>query len=102
MSYLYKINIVVDEDEEDIQVQNTIDETVRKALMKMPFVEVIGEQIVELDKSVCGKCSCCGAWTSDKDSTRSIDEFSDGCLIEGKWWCDICLPRSHPKSFWGS
>ena len=58
MSYLYKINIVVDEDEEDIQVQNTIDETVQKALMKIPFVEVVGEQIVGLDESVCGKCSC--------------------------------------------
>ena len=102
MSYLYKISIVVDEDEEDIQVQNTINETVQKALMKIPFVEVIGEQIVELDESVCGKCSCCGAWTSDKDLAGSIDDFSDGCLIDGKWYCDICLPRSHPKSFWCS
>lgn len=100
MSYLYKINIVVDEEEEDIQVQNTINKTVRKALFKLPFVEIVSEQVAGLDVSVCGRCSICGAWTSDKDLEGSVDEFSNGCLIDGNWRCDICLPRSHPKSFW--
>ncbi len=99
MSYLYKINIVVDENEDNVQIQNTIDDMVQRSILKLPFAEIVSQQIVTLNNDICGKCSSCGAWTSDRNSNEYIDEFSDGCLIDGKWLCDLCLPSYHPKSF---
>lgn len=71
----------------------------KRAIKDNDYMEIVGSQIVELDNEICGKCTCCGAWTSNQDNEECVSSFSDGCCIDGKWLCDICLPSEHPKSF---
>ncbi len=99
MAYLYKLNIVVENDSENITLQNNIDNSLEKVLEPFSNVHFVSSSIHELDNSNYGKCCTCGAWVSDHDKPNCIDEFSDGCIIDDKWFCDICLPAEHPKHF---
>ena len=99
MSYLYQFNIVVNDKERSEEVEREIANLLENAIKDNDYVEIVGSQIVELDNEICGKCTCCGAWTSNQDNEECVSSFSDGCCIDGKWLCDICLPSEHPKSF---
>ena len=99
MAYLYQLYVVVDKSLDDLQSENLVNEMAEKAFSGNSFTEVVGARFLELDTAVCGKCCKCGAWTSDKENPECIDGFSDGVLIDGQWWCDLCLPTEHPKHF---
>ena len=47
----------------------------------------------------CGKCSNCGAWTTDREKPNYIPELNDGATVEGKLLCDECLPSDHRWAF---
>ena len=94
MAYLYQIYIVADEENE-----RNIDSCIEKAFENYADIEVVGKKIADLDTGICGKCCKCGAWTSDKDKEEHIEGFSDGIFINGKWFCDLCVPPNHPKAF---
>ena len=47
----------------------------------------------------CGKCHICGAWTSDKEKEGFIPMLNIGTRINGKLFCDLCLPKDHPLAF---
>ena len=98
MSYLYKLYIIVDDDSDNLSNQSIIDEAVEKEVEKHSNMFYIGSKICELTNNY-GKCCQCGEWVSDHDLTGYIDGCSDGCIIDDKWWCDLCLPNDHPKSF---
>jgi hypothetical protein len=38
-----------------------------------------------------GRCCNCGAWTSDTRDRRKVKELSNGAVLDGKWYCDLCL-----------
>lgn len=99
MAYLYKLFIVVEDDSENIYLQNSIDDSLENLLKKYTNVQFVGSSIHELENDNCGKCCKCGTWVSDHNKRNRIDEFSDGCIIDEKWFCDICLPSEHPKHF---
>ena len=99
MAYLYKLYIVVDDDSENLLYQNIIDDAVEKAFDNHTNINIVSAKITELDNSICGKCCRCGVWVSDQETVGCIDGFSDGCIIDGNWWCDLCLPADHPKHF---
>lgn len=99
MAYLYKLNIVINEEEENLQIENEIEESIEDRFGKANQVEIVGARVIELDNSICGKCHYCGAWTSDLDNPEHIAGFSDGCIVDGVWVCDLCLPKDHPKAF---
>lgn len=99
MSYLYQINIVINEKEENIQIENEIEKVIEKYFENKDCLEIVGSQTIELDDKICEKCHGCGAWTSDQDNPEHVSSFSDGCRIDGVWLCDLCLPSDHPKAF---
>lgn len=99
MPYLYNLYIVVEDDPENISAQNSIDEKIELLLKDRSNADIVGATIHELDTDNCGKCCRCGCWVSDWEMENYIDGFSNGCRIDGEWWCDICLPTDHPKSF---
>jgi hypothetical protein len=47
----------------------------------------------------CGRCSNCGGWASDKEKPGFIRELGIGARINGKLFCDECLPPDHPLAF---
>ncbi len=99
MAYLYQLYVVVDKPINDLQAEQMVDEMAEQAFSGNSFTEIVGAGISELDPAVCGKCCKCGAWTSDKDNPECVEGFSDGVFLDGKWWCDLCLPPEHPKRF---
>lgn len=99
MPYLYQLNIVVHEEEENIQIENEIENVIEDKFKNRNCIEIVGSQTIELNNMICGKCQRCGAWTSDQDNWEHISSFSDGCYMDGAWLCDECLPLDHPKAF---
>jgi hypothetical protein len=100
MAYLYNVSIFIDDDSDNLEYQNVIDDLLDKGIARYSKLEYVSARIIELDHcSNSGKCSNCGARVSDHDEENCITEFSDGCIIEGKWYCDLCLPEEHPKHF---
>ena len=99
MSYLCKLYIVIEDDLEKPIYQNILDRKLEEAFNNYPHINIVGSKVCELDNRNCGKCCKCGSWVSDQDLVDNIDGFSDGCLINGEWWCDLCIPPDHPKSF---
>ncbi|MFT9078468.1 hypothetical protein [Ethanoligenens sp.] len=47
----------------------------------------------------CGKCTVCGAWATDYGQPGAFSELSNGAVVDGKWYCDVCLPFDHPNKF---
>lgn len=99
MPYLLKFYIVVDESEDDIAIENSIEEAINSVLSNDSRLELVGTTTSDLDKSICGKCCKCGAWVSDQENKRCVEGFSDGSRINREWWCDICIDSNHPKRF---
>ena len=104
--FIYKINILVNDNEDNAQIQYQIDEFVQKALddflNEVPnnYLQFLSTQIVDLQQtSNLGRCSQCGEWTSDSRYEGYVEEVSNGSRVDGKWFCDICLPESHPNHF---
>ena len=99
MPFLYSINIIINDDSENLDLQNEIDDIAEKAFSNQSNVEIVSTTITELDNTICSECCKCGVWVSDKETCTSVSQFSDGCIIDGKWYCDLCLPADHPKAF---
>ena len=102
MAYLCNLYIVIDEemDVTDNRINGFIDQIMDLDLSDNDLSTcIVGANICELNKTICGKCCKCGAWVSDQQNVDSIDGFSDGCCIDGKWWCYLCLQENHPKHF---
>lgn len=47
----------------------------------------------------CGKCACCGGWTTDMEKADPVQGLSHGAVVDGKLYCDECLPPDHPWAF---
>lgn len=62
--------------------------------------EYLSEQYVDLTGvRNFGRCCVCQAWTSDKRQIGAVEEMSNGAEIDGKWYCDVCLPKDHLNAF---
>jgi len=53
----------------------------------------------DTDKDNIGKCTVCGAWTTDLDACDAVDTVSYGAKIDGLLYCDEHLPPNHPRAF---
>ncbi|MDR3292739.1 MAG: hypothetical protein LBT20_01385 [Clostridiales bacterium] len=56
------------------------------------------------DENKWGSCAACGARTSDwrekhTAAWRGEHFLSNGARIDGKWYCDLCLPEEHINHF---
>lgn len=100
MSYLYKLYIVVNDDPENVQRQDVLDAIIEKSLSCHLNIDLVGSKICELNNN-CGRCCNCETWVSDQEKSDHVEGFSDGCIIDGNWFCDLCVPPNHPKSFIG-
>lgn len=47
----------------------------------------------------CGQCNHCGAWTTDCEKEAPIEELASGATVDGKLYCELCLPKDHPLTF---
>ena len=102
--YIYKINLLVDGETEDLQKQNMIDEIIDKAIVHLKSnmdISVLSYQLVEVNNQTenHGICLNCGVFTSDHTKPDPILEASNGAKVDGKWFCDLCLPEDHPNHF---
>lgn len=79
-----------------IGVDETLDIEGKK--VELQWIQTSANTLDE-DKENCGKCSVCGAWTTDRDKDGCISELSDGAVFEGQLKCDICLPQDHRWAF---
>lgn len=62
--------------------------------------EYLSEQYVDLTGvRNFGRCCVCRAWASDKRQIGAVAEMSNGAEIDGKWYCDVCLPKDHLNAF---
>lgn len=102
--YVLKANFVVEESIENLELQQTLDDqfeaitnNMQKSGVKIKHVSSNYIEISEIDN--CGNCCICGAWVSDFMKEPHIEELSNGAVIKGRWYCDICLPKDHPNHF---
>ncbi|MBS4537061.1 hypothetical protein GOQ27_01220 [Clostridium sp. D2Q-11] len=51
--------------------------------------------MLDLSSYNCGKCSFCGQWTTDREKTNAIEGICNGSTIDGRLFCDECLPNNH-------
>ena len=60
-----------------------------------------GTSMVSLAPEImnCGKCSSCGAWTTDREKDEQIEGLTNGATLDGKLLCDECLPEDHKWAF---
>lgn len=56
---------------------------------------------IELDEKNmnCGNCANCGQWVTDCEKPGRISDLCNGARIDGKLYCDECLPRGHKWAF---
>ena len=88
--YILKVNYLVD---------GTI-ESVKPLEEQIKMGECISEQYVDLSHNTnFGRCCLCQTWTSDKRKKNAVSEMSNGAILNGAWYCDVCLPDWHPNSF---
>lgn len=98
MAYLFQMYIVIEDSIDNVQFQSEVERHIEESLTRFHNSELVGSRICELGRN-CGKCCKCGSWVSNQELDDKIEGFSDGCVINGEWWCDICLPHDNPKSF---
>jgi hypothetical protein len=55
--------------------------------------------VLDPENMNCGKCSNCGAWTTDREKDSIITGLSNGATYDGALLCDECLPRGHRWAF---
>ena len=103
--YILKLNLLIGTSANDLHTQNFVEDTIvdtTKTLSKNCNCEIncVSTEIIEIDDScVFGRCVNCGEWVSDSRLSDCVREFSNGAMINGKWYCDICLPDDHPNHF---
>ena len=99
MPYLYNVCLVIEDEPNNLFHQNIVDNALEDRIKRHPGIHFVGSRISELDTGNFGRCCRCGAWVSDQEQISHVDEFSDGCMINNAWWCDLCLPNDHPRRF---
>lgn len=100
--YVYSVNFVVSGDCEDCHVQNLIDEKIINALKDFNDAEVefVSAQLSDLSVSRnYGRCAKCGVWVTHAQLPGAVSAFSDGDVVNGEWYCDLCLSEDHEKHF---
>lgn len=95
--YIYHIAVVIDGDE-DLQLEYNLEKRVVQSL-KCTRAEYVSSWSEVLDGQNYGRCTKCGAWTSDWTKKMRISSFSNGAQVNGEWFCDLCLPEDHPNHF---
>lgn len=95
--YIYRVNVLI-KGEENLMLEEKID-TVLKDSLTNSLGEHISSTIVTIEGTNFGKCVKCGCFCSDRRKKDYIVDFSCGAIVNGKWFCDICLPLDHPNSF---
>jgi len=76
-------------------IQHTLDYTEDSELGLLSSRPIILDEM----SMNCGKCHTCGTWTSDKKKEGFIPLLTIGTCINGKLYCDLCLPEDHPLAF---
>ena len=56
----------------------------------------------DTEKDNIGKCSVCGAWTTDSDGKNTVNTVSYGAKVDGLLFCDEHLPLNHHRAFYSS
>lgn len=95
--YLYHLSVLID-GTENLALEHELDEILQNHLTGR-CAELVSSASELLAGENYGQCVSCGAWVSDRSAPDSVRAFSDGAKIEGKWYCNLCLPQGHPKAF---
>ncbi len=88
--YIYQINVLIEGDENP-----ALEQQLEAALP----LEVVSARTIQMTGENFGKCARCEAWVSDFRRKDAVREFSPGAKMDGKWLCDLCLPKDHPSAF---
>ena len=96
--YIYKVNILLFDSNYNPELENKINDKIDELLIKNSG-ECVSEEVVDIYETNLGICTECGSWCSNPSEENYINEVSPGCVINGKWYCDICLPSNHPLAF---
>ena len=100
--YVIKVNFVVNDSvREDTDISLKLESLIEDALIGIGIdAEHISSEFIDMDQNDnCGMCAECGNWTSDYGKENCIQELSNGAIVDGKWLCDLCLPKDHPNHF---
>jgi hypothetical protein len=102
-------HLVEVEEEELCKEDGILDELIRE-ISNDKEEDILGEKVLmhwqgtavtpllpELNN--CGKCSCCGAWTTDREKEEPIEGLANGAVHEGRLLCEGCLPEDHKWAF---
>lgn len=106
--YIFKINLLICEDIENISLQSEIEEEIEKLINKLSVelkcnIENVSVELTDLEKNNnYGKCVKCESWTSDYTKNNCVREFSNGAILNNCWYCDLCLPKKHKNHFFHS
>ncbi len=88
----FRLNVILPE--EDPAAESRLVRAVEEA-----GAQWLSADVLELTGDNFGRCSYCGAWTSDRGKPDAIDCFSPGIRIGAQCFCDLCLPEEHPAAF---
>jgi len=50
MPYLYKLNIVINKENEDLELENKIEEVIKEQFKMIDCVEIVGGQTIQLNE----------------------------------------------------
>lgn len=100
VSYLVNLN----EDETDLfdnitgEISNDQKIVINSKLKNIEWVETSSLELTPNEMN-CGKCSNCETWTTDREKPNPIMELCIGATVDGRLFCDECLPENHRWAF---
>lgn len=97
--YIYELRFIVDKNR-DYLLENDLQKVISFFLMDKDAELIRAKAENELTGTNFGRCAKCAAWASDKTKEDFVWYFSNGAKIGAEWYCDICLPKDHPLSWW--
>ncbi len=108
---LIRLGVLIEVDEKEISKENSEIDRITKRIIESidNTLNYDGDSLLGWHSSEgiplneneynCGQCTNCGAWTSDREQANYIRELSIGARVNGKLFCDDCLPSDHPLAF---
>lgn len=96
-------HLVEVEEDELVKEEGLLDNVMREISNDMElnvgekvFLKWEGTSMVPLlpELNNCGRCSSCGAWTTDRDKEDPIVGLSNGAMVAERLLCEECFPEN--------
>lgn len=95
--YVCSFNVLIDS-EQNRELEWEIAEAIKSSFADKR-IELVSMSIEDVNGNNYGRCENCGEWVTDNTKENRISAFSVGAKVDGKWFCDLCLPEDHSNHF---